>query len=94
MKIAYIGKKIVNLDNLIWIDTVQDETGKIYCLFVFSKDLTVQEDYKDAEEMRIKFEEYGICRKETKTEELLWLIKEFFRKIATKYKRRKLKIVK
>ena len=93
MKLAYISRKLVNVDNILYINPDEREDGSITCLFVLSKDFILQEIYQNREEFEMKMLEYGIT-KFNYAREIITLIKKFFKKIEHQNKKKNLRRVK
>lgn len=93
MKMAYIEGKMVNVDNILYINHYEAEQGHIHCLFVLSDDIVLKEIYKNRNEFKIKMYEYGIW-KFTTTMAIKNLLYFVLNKISSKIKQRKIKRIK
>lgn len=50
MKFRLIGNKLVNLENILYINSREDEeTGEIHCLYVLSPEVVIEQRYINAE---------------------------------------------
>mgnify|MGYP003293428461 CR=1 FL=1 len=95
MNLAYISGKLVNTDNILYINCKQnEETGKIHCLFVLSKEIVIEELYTDKEAFRRAFIRYGLMRKENTIDIILDALKRILKRVKQKIRHRRLKIIK
>lgn len=49
MKFKELKGKLVNIEQICWINTRTDESGKVYCLYTFSKDLVIEKIYDNSD---------------------------------------------
>lgn len=93
MRFVCIAGKLVNVEQIKWVTHREDaETGRVYCLYVFDYNTTLQEVFEDCEKFEQAMKKYGILKEDEKSEEIhhlkkLCIIgKEIINKIKAKAK--------
>lgn len=70
MRFACIAGKLVNVEQIRYVSHRKDaDTGRVYCLYVFDYNTTLQEVFEDCDKFEESMKKYGIL-KEDKSEEI------------------------
>lgn len=85
MRFEEISGKLVNVDNILYVNALQNtDTGNIICHFILKNDIVLTEVYQDDIVYRMSLEKYGII----KVNWIEKIMKNFYVKIISKILKR------